>query len=180
MQEWWVRLIQIPWSVLLRHVFGWIGKDVSSSWFFWKPVDLFDKGCVKENRAVFIEGINGQERPMLEKHKLLKNNIVSFQFDLDLDLQLQNFKFRKLPTSNWLSVFAQQIISGNSGWPPEEILITRIKSHWWCLVASYLSSGCVLNTFQPKTSHVYKAMCPLKPFYSQTFVVFLSRLLSFV
>ena len=52
---------------------------------FWKPVDLFDKGCVKENRAVFIEGINGQERPMLEKHKLLKNNIVSFQFDLDLD-----------------------------------------------------------------------------------------------
>ena len=62
---------------------------------FWKPVDLFDKGCVKENRVMFIEGINGQERPMLEKHKLLKNNIVSFQFDLDLDLQLQNFKFRK-------------------------------------------------------------------------------------
>ena len=59
---------------------------------FWKPVDLFDKGCVKENRAVFIEGINGQERPMLEKHKLLKNNIVSFQFDLDLDLQLQKFR----------------------------------------------------------------------------------------
>ena len=180
MQEWWVRLIQIPWSVLLRHVFGWIGKDVSLVMIFWKPVDLFDKGCVKENRAVFIEGINGQERPMLEKHKLLKNNIVSFQFDLDLDLQLQNFKFRKLPTSNWLSVFAQQIILGNSAWPPEEMLITRIKSRWWCLVASYLSSGCVLNTFQPKTSHVYKAMCPLKPFFSQTFVVFLSRLLSFV
>ena len=95
MQEWWVRLTQIPWSVLLRHVFGWIGKDVSLVMIFWKPVDLFDKGCVKENRAVFIEGINGQERPMLEKHKLLKNNIVSFQFDLDLDLQLQNFKFRK-------------------------------------------------------------------------------------